>query len=73
VGESVQNSIQIKNNQILLLQSRNNSGARVFDKTNQVFKDYETGFDLPVAEITMTNLLIRSLETDAANEAQGGE
>ena len=71
--EAVKNSIQIRKDQILLLQIRNNSGARVFDETNQVFKDYETGLDLPVAEITMTNLLIRSLETDAANEAQGGE
>jgi hypothetical protein len=73
VGESVQNSIQIKNNQILLLQIRNNSGARVFDDKKQVFVDSQTGLDLPAAKITMTNLLIRSLETDAANEAQGGE
>ena len=66
-------SIKIEDGQYLLLQFRNNSGVRIFDNEAGVFVDPQTGKELQRAEITMTNMLVRSLNTDSENEAQGGE
>ena len=66
-GES-QNSIQIKSGQYVLLLFRNNC----VDENKQAYVDPDTGIQLPRAEITMTNLLIRALEVRNGNEAQGG-
>ena len=62
VNGTTQSSIQINDGQYILLQFRNNSGVRVFDEDKQVYVDPITGLELPKAEITMTNLLIRALE-----------
>ena len=66
-------SIKIEDGQYLLLQFRNNSGVRIFDNEAGVFVDPQTGKELQRAEITMTNMLVRSLNIDSENEAQGGE
>lgn len=63
-----QNSIQVKDGQYLLIQIRNNSGVRIFDAEQQIFIDPQTGLELPVAKITMTNLLIRALDIQTENE-----
>lgn len=63
VGGQMQKSIQIDDGQYVLLQIRNNSGVRVFDQEKQAYVDPQTGFELQKAEITATNLLIRSLDT----------
>lgn len=73
VNGSAQNSIQIKEDQYILLQFRNNSGVRIFDEEKNLYVDPQTGLELRKAEITMTNLLIRALDLDHGNEAQGGE
>ena len=73
VNGTQQQSIEIKDGQYILLQIRNNSGVRVLDEEKQVYVDPQTGLELPTAEITMTNLLIRALDVKAGNEAQGGE
>ena len=73
INNQTQKSIQIKEGQYILLQIRNNSGVRVFDEDKQIFVDPNTGLELPKAEITMTNLLIRALEVKAGAKAQGGE
>lgn len=70
-GES-QESIQIDEDQHLLLLIRNNSGVRDYDDETKSFVDPITGFALPKAEITMTNLLVRALEVESGSEAQGG-
>jgi hypothetical protein len=71
-GQS-QTSIDIKEDQYVLLQFRNNSGVREFDETKQAYVDPQTGLELPTARITMTNLLVRSLEQTNESETQGGE
>jgi hypothetical protein len=71
-GQS-QTSIDIKEDQYVLLQFRNNSGVREFDETKQAYVDPQTGLALPTARITMTNLLVRSLEQTNESETQGGE
>jgi hypothetical protein len=73
VNGAAQNSIQVKEDQYLLLQIRNNSGVRIFDTEKNAYVDPQTGLELQRAEITMTNLLIRALSVDHGNEAQGGE
>lgn len=73
VSGATETSIQINEGQYILFQFRNNSGVRDFDTEEKVFIDPDTGLDLPRAEITMTNLLIRALEIEDGNEAQGGE
>ncbi len=73
VNGMTQKSMQIKDGQYILLQIRNNSGVRVFDEAQQVLVDPQTGLELPKAEITMTNLLIRALEIKNESEVQGGE
>ena len=55
-------TIQIKKNQYILLQIRNNSGVREFDAQTGLFVDPQSGFPLDKAEITMTNLLLRAVE-----------
>ena len=72
VGDRAQKSIQINDGQYILLQIRNNSGVRAFDDEKQIFVDPVTGLELREARITMTNLLIRALEVEDGNEAQGG-
>ena len=72
INGETQKSIQIKNGQYILLQIRNNSGVRVFDEDRQIFVDPDTGLELPKAEITMTNLLIRALDVKIGDQAQGG-
>ena len=69
-----QNSIQIQDGQYLLLQIRNNSGVRIFDEEKQIYLDPQTGLELPKAEFTVTNLLIRALDrVKTDNDEQGGE
>ncbi|MBQ2377097.1 MAG: hypothetical protein II297_01710 [Clostridia bacterium] len=72
IGGKTQNSIQINDGQYILLQIRNNSGVRVFNEGKQAYVDAITGIELPSAEITMTNLLIRALDVKNGDEAQGG-
>ena len=72
IGGKTQNSIQINDGQYILLQIRNNSGVRVFDEEKQAYVDGLTGIELPSAEITMTNLLIRALDVNAGDGSQGG-
>ena len=72
IGGKTQNSIQINDGQYILLQIRNNSGVRVFNEEKQAYVDGLTGIELPKAEITMTNLLIRALDVKNGDEAQGG-
>mgnify|MGYP003318402418 CR=1 FL=1 len=67
-----QESIQINEGQYVLLQIRNNSGARVFDVNKQAFVDPITGLELPKAELTMTNLLVRALDVRTDDELEGG-
>ena len=67
-----QKSIQINDGQYILLQIRNNSGVRVFNEEKQAYVDKLTGIELPKAEITMTNLLIRALDVKSGDEAHGG-
>ena len=66
-----QKSIQINDGQCILLQIRNNSGVRVFNEEKKAYVDQLTGIELPSAEITMTNLLIRALDVKNGDEAQG--
>ena len=73
VNSTAQKSIQINDGQYILLQIRNNSGVRVFDEENQIYVDPQTKLELPKAEITMTNLLIRALDIKNGNEMQGEE
>ena len=63
-----QKSIQIKSGQYVLLQFKNNC----VDENKQAYVDPDTGLELPKAEITMTNLLIRALDVKEGNETQGG-
>ena len=72
INEVSQKSVQINDGQYILLQIRNNSGVRVFNEEKQAYVDGLTGIELPSAEITMTNLLIRALEVNTGDEAQGG-
>ena len=72
INEVSQKSVQINDGQYILLQIRNNSGVRVFNEEKQAYVDQLTGIELPSAEITMTNLLIRALEVNTGDEAQGG-
>ena len=72
IGGKTQNSIQINDGQYILLQIRNNSGVRVFNEEKQTYVDALTGIELPSAEITMTNLLIRALDVKSGDVAQGG-
>ena len=67
-----QKSIQINDGQYILLQIRNNSGVRVFNEEKKAYVDQLTGIELPSAEITMTNLLIRALDVKSGDVAQGG-
>jgi hypothetical protein len=66
------NSVQINQGQYILLQIRNNSGVRVFDEEKQLYVDPQTGLVPHMAEITMTNLLIRALNVDDPIREQGG-
>ena len=72
INGQTQKSIQIKDGQYILLQIRNNSGVRVFNEEKQTYVDQLTGLELPKAEITMTNLLIRALDVKNGGGAQGG-
>ena len=60
-GGASKNSIQINDDQIILLQFRNNSGVR--DTVGQTLTELRT------AKITMTNLLIRALDVEDGNGA----
>lgn len=62
VNGEVQKSIKIEKDQYILLQFRNNGGA--VDPPNHL--------SLEKAVIKMTNLMVRALEIDNENEAQGG-
>ena len=67
VNGQTKKSIEIKEDEYILLQIRNNSGVREFDDEKQAFVDLQTGLELQKAEITMTNLLIRALEVKSDN------
>lgn len=73
VGEVQRESIQIKADQYLLIQIRNNSGVRELDVNTGAFVDPQTKLELPEASITATNLLIRALDIKEGNREQGGE
>ena len=73
VDGAAQKSIQINDGQYIVLQIRNNCGARVLDEKTQTYIDSQIGIELNKAEITVTNLLIRALETNNGEETQGGE
>lgn len=62
-----ENSIQIYDDQIILLQFRNNSGVR--EMVDEVLIDTQSGQELQTAQITMTNLLIRALDVEDGNGA----
>ena len=66
-GGQTQKSIKINSRQYVLLQIRNNSGACV-DEKQGLYYDKQTGVQLQKAEITATNLLIRSLDTTQGEE-----
>jgi len=66
-------SIQINEDQYLLIQIMNNSGLRVFDTEKNAFVDPQSELELKEASITATNLLIRALDIKDGNEEQGGE
>ena len=66
-------SIQINEDQYLLIQIMNNSGLRVFDEEKNAFFDPQSELELKEASITATNLLIRALDIKDGNEEQGGE
>ena len=72
INGQTQKSVQINNGQYILLQIRNNSGIRVFNEEKQAYVDQLTDIELPNAEITMTNLLIRALDVKNGEQAQGG-
>ena len=44
----------------------------MFNEEKQTYVDQLTGLELPKAEITMTNLLIRALDVKNGDGAQGG-
>ena len=62
VNNVYENSIQLKDEQYILLQIRNNSGVREFDEEKGLWVDGQTGLALKKADITMTNLLVRALD-----------
>ena len=68
IGGKTQKSVQIDENHYLLLHIKNNS----FGEKKQGGVDSQTELELPKAEITMTNLLIRALDVKEGNETQGG-
>ena len=72
INGEAKKSIQINEDQYILLQFRNNSGVRVFNEEKQCYVDPVTALEIPKAEFTMTNLLIRALEVKEGNETQGG-
>ena len=72
IDGKMQKSVDIEDGQYVLLQIRNNSGVRAYNEEKQVYVDPQTGLELQKVEITMTNLLIRSLEFENNSEAQGG-
>lgn len=72
IDGKIQKSVDIEDGQYVLLQIRNNSGVRAYNEEKQVYVDPQTGLELQKVEITMTNLLIRSLEFENNSEAQGG-
>lgn len=72
IDGKAQKSIEIKDGQYLLIQIRNNSGIRIYNEEKQIYVDPQTELELPTAEITMTNLLIRALGLENSTEVQGG-
>ena len=64
VDGTTQKSIKIKDGQYLLLQIRNNSGIRIYDEKQQLYVDPQTEIELQKVELTMTNLLIRTLSIE---------
>ena len=74
IGSNTEKNISVRKGQYILLQIRNNGGARVFDEEKQLEVDPQSGFVLEKAEITLTNLLVRALDTEnetVAKEAEG--
>lgn len=72
-GARTEKSIKINEGQYILIQIRNNSGVRIFDLDKQAFVDPQLGIELPKAEITMTNLMIRALSLNDETQSQEGE
>lgn len=72
INNKLEKNIYVEKGQYILLQIRNNSGVRVFDKDKQLYVDPDTGFVLDKAEISMTNLLVRALDTENKTEAKEG-
>ena len=66
--EGAKKSIQINSGHYVLLQFKNNC----VDENGQAYVDTDTALELPKAQITMTNLLIRALDVKEGNETQGG-
>ena len=62
VNGKVQKSIQINEGQYILMHIRNNSGLRNPDAEDQASVEPQTENELQSVKITMTNLLVRTLE-----------
>ena len=72
-NNNIEKSIFIEKGRYILLQIRNNSGVRVYDKEKKLYVDKQTGLELKKAEITMTNLLVRALEIEDNTEVKEGK
>ena len=62
VNGKAQKSIQINEGQYILMHIRNNSGLRTSDAADQASVEPQTENELQSVKITMTNLLVRTLE-----------
>ena len=62
VNGKAEKSIQINEGQYILMHIRNNSGLRTSDAADQASVEPQTENELQSVKITMTNLLVRTLE-----------
>ena len=68
INGNIEKSIYVEGGQYILLQITNNCAA--FDVQNGIYKDSQGGLVLDKAEITITNLLLRALETENTADAK---
>lgn len=67
-GGGSSKSVKVSNGQYILIQFRNNSGDRVFDEKSGALVDRITQTAIEKAEFTMTNLLVRALDSESGGE-----